>query len=63
MPKAAKKVPVSKAGQKAVSAKISHLYKTEPMMPHEQKVAMALNMEREHRLTPTGKYKPVKKGK
>ena len=57
------KTSISKAGQKMVSAKISHLHKMEPEMPHEQHVAMALAMEREHRLGSKGQYKPVKKAK
>ena len=56
-----KRQPVGKKAQKRVSAKISHLHKTEPEMPHDKMVAMALNMEREHRLGPKGQYKPVKK--
>jgi len=60
----AKKAPVkSKAAQARVSAKISHLHKAEPAMPHKQHVAMAINMEREHRLGPSGAYKPVKRKK
>ena len=55
------KPKVSKAGQKRVSAKISHLHKTEPGMPHKRHIAMALNMERAHRLGPKGAYKPVRK--
>ena len=58
-----KRAPVSKAGQKRVSAKISHLHKTEPEMPHEQKVAMSLEMERAHRLGPGGAYKHVAKAR
>lgn len=58
-----RKAQVTKAGQKRVSAKISHLHKAEPGMSHEQQVAVALNMEREHRLTSAGGYKPVKKAK
>lgn len=53
----AAKKPVTRAGQKRVSAKISHLHKTEPGMPHKKMVAMALNMEREGRLGPKGGYK------
>ena len=54
---------VSKAGQKRVSAKISKLHHTEPQMPHKKMVAMALSMEREHRLGAKGGYKkaPSKK--
>ena len=52
-----------KAAQKRVSAKISHLHKTEADMPHKQMVAMSLEMERAHRLGPKGAYKPVKKTK
>lgn len=52
---------VSKAGQKRVSKKISHLHKAEPEMPHKKMVAMALSMERAHRLGPKGAYKPVRK--
>lgn len=58
----AKRTPVKgKAAQGRVSAKISHLAKTEPTMPPKQRVAMALSMEREHRLGAKGGYKPVKK--
>ena len=58
----AKRTPVrGKAGQRRVSAKISHLHKAEPGMPHKQHVAMAINMEKQHRLTASGGYKPVKK--
>lgn len=47
----------------AVSKKISHLVKSEGK-PQKQAVAMALNMEREGRLTKEGGYKRVgKKGK
>mgnify|MGYP001582440929 FL=1 len=57
-------MPKSKAAQKRVSAKIRKLHKAEPEMPHEQHVAMSLEMERKHRLTAQGEYKPVrKKGK
>ena len=49
------------AAQARVSAKISHLHKAEPEMPHKQMVKMALEMEREHRLGAKGAYK--KKGK
>ena len=59
----AHKAPVSKAGQKRVSAKISHLHKMEPEMPHKQMVAMSLDMERAGRLGKRGAYKPVKKKK
>lgn len=59
----AKRKVTGKAAQKRVSAKISHLHKAEPSMPHEQKIAMALSMERAHRLGPQGQYKPVKKKK
>lgn len=59
MPKGRK--PVSKPGQKRASQKISHLAKAEPQMPPKQRVAMALEMERAHRLGPGGAYKPVKK--
>ena len=54
-----RKSPITKAGQKRVSAKISHLHKTEPGMPHKQMVGMSLQMEREHRLSATGAYKPA----
>ena len=60
---AGKRAPASRAGQKRVSAKISHLHKAEPGMSHEKHVATALNMERAHRLGPGGAYKPVKKAK
>ena len=56
---APKRAPVSKAGQKRVSQKISHLHKTEPEMPHKQMVGMSLGMERAHRLGPGGAYKHV----
>ena len=58
---APKRAPVSRAGQKRVSAKISHLHKTEPGMPHKKMVGMSLDMERAGRLGPKGAYKPVKK--
>ena len=58
-----KRAPVSRAGQSRVSAKISHLHKTEPEKPHSQHIAMAINMEKEGRLGAKGGYKPVKKGK
>ena len=57
----AKRTPVSKPGQKRVSAKISTLHREEPAMSHEQHVAMALAMERAHRLSPKGGYKRGKK--
>lgn len=50
-----------KAAQTRVSAKISHLHKAEPGKSHKQHVAMALGMERAHRLGPKGAYKPVHK--
>ena len=59
----AKPKKVSKAGQKRVSAKISHLHKTEPDMPHKKMVAMSLEMERSHRLSPKGVYKRKGAGK
>ena len=46
----------------AVSKKISHLVKSEGK-PQKQAVAMALNMQREGRLTKEGGYKRVKKDK
>ena len=53
-----------KVAQARVSAKISHLHKAEKGMPHEQMVAMSLEMERAHRLGPKGAYRPAaKKGK
>ena len=52
-----------KAAQKRVSAKIEHMAKAHPEMPPKQRVAVAINMERQHRLGPKGGYKPVKKGK
>lgn len=59
-----RKTPVKgKAAQARVSAKISHLHKTEPGMPHKQHIAMAMEMEREHRLGPKGAYKPAKKSR
>ena len=45
---------VSKAGQKRVSEKISHLHKAEPEKPHAQHIAMAINMEKEGHLGPRG---------
>ena len=61
MPKKAS--PKGKAAQERVSAKISKLHKSEPEMPHEQHVAMAINMEKKHRLTAKGEYKPAMKKK
>ena len=61
MPSYRAKPAATKPAQKRVSAKISHLHKAEPEMPHKQMVAVAVNMEREHRLGPKGAYKPVKK--
>ena len=55
------KRPVGKEGQKRVSAKIRELHKTEPEMPHKQMVAMALSMQRAHRLGAKGGYKKGKK--
>ena len=52
-----------KAAQGRVSAKIAHLHKAEPEMPHKKMVAMSLSMERAHRLGPKGAYKPVKKSR
>ena len=49
------------AAQGRVSAKIRHLHKAEPDMPHKQMVAMSLEMERKHRLGSKGAYRPVKK--
>lgn len=49
---------VSRAGQKRVSAKISHLMDEDHgKMPHKKMVAMALNMERAGRLGAKGGYK------
>ena len=48
---------VSRAGQKRVSAKISHLMREGEKMPHKQMVAMALSMERTGRLGAKGGYK------
>lgn len=62
MPKKGDKKKLTKEEQKRASAKISKLHKSEPEMPHDQKVAMSLEMAREHRLGPKGAYKP-KKGK
>lgn len=50
-----------KAAQARVSAKISHLHKAEPEMPHEAMVGKAMGMEHAGRLGPKGAYKPVKK--
>ena len=58
-----KRKPVGKKAQTRVSAKISHLAHTEPSMPAPQRTAMALSMERAHRLGPGGAYKPVAKKK
>jgi len=44
-----------------VGKKISHLM--DEGKPHEQAVAMVVNMEKKHRLTESGGYKRVKKGK
>lgn len=49
------------AAQGRVSAKIRHLHETEPDMPHDKMVAMAMSMERAGRLGPKGAYHPVKK--
>jgi hypothetical protein len=43
-----------------VGKKIGHLIREGK--PKDQAVAMALNMEREHRLTESGGYQRVKKG-
>ena len=50
---------VSRAGQKRVSAKISHLMREDhgKVGPHKQMVAMALSMERAGRLGAKGGYK------
>ena len=44
-----------------VGKKISHLM--DEGKPQDQAVAMAINMEKKHRLTESGGYKRVKKGK
>ena len=44
-----------------VGKKISHLM--DEGKPQDQAVAMSLEMERKHRLTESGGYKRVKKGK
>ncbi len=59
----AAKKPVSKAGAKRVSAKISKLHKMEPEMSHKAMVGMAMGMEHAGRLGPKGAYRPVKKAK
>ena len=46
-----------KAARARVSAKISHLHRTEPGMPHKQMVGMSLSMERQGRLGKRGGYK------
>lgn len=51
----------TKSGRARVSAKIRHLRK-EGVKP-EQAVAMALSMERAHRLGPRGGYRRVPKGR
>lgn len=43
-----------------VSKKISHL--RDEGVPEDQAVAMAINMEKRHRLTDSGGYKRAKKG-
>jgi hypothetical protein len=52
---------MSAKSSQRVSKKIEHLRKEG--VPQKQAVATALEMERKHRLTPGGGYKPVKKGK
>jgi hypothetical protein len=44
-----------------VSKKISHL--EHEGTPHKQAIAMAINMEKKHRITPSGGYRHVRKGK
>ena len=65
MVKKAQKSKVSKQGQRRVGVKIKHLVDTGevPNTPQGRKEAagMAYGMERKHRLSPTGAYKPVKK--
>lgn len=61
MAKAARKPVKGKAAQQRVSKKISKMAEHHPEMVPKQRVAVALNAEREHRLGPGGEYKPVKK--
>lgn len=51
--------PKGKAARSRVSAKVSHL--VEEGHPQKQAVAMAMSMEREHRLGPGGGYKRAKR--
>ena len=51
--------PKTKPARRRVGAKIAHMMETEHV-PQKQAVAMALQMEREHRLGPGGAYKRVK---
>ena len=60
MPRGKTRKPISKDGTSRVGAKVSHLMKKEGVT-QKQAVAMALNMELEHRLTAKGGYKRVKK--
>ena len=57
------KPKLTKAQSAKASAKISHLHKTEPGMPHKKMVGMSMNMAREEKLTKSGGYKPVKRGR
>lgn len=50
---------MAKPAQKRVSAKIRHLMETEGIS-QQQAVAMALSMERAHRLGPKGGYRRTK---
>jgi len=47
------------AKQDRISKKIQHL--AQEGYPNKQAIAIALNMEREHRITKSGGYKRVKK--
>ena len=47
---------IPQKGRSRVSAKISHLAKSETDMPQKQKVAMSLAMERRGRLGEHGEY-------
>ena len=54
--------PVIRHSPARVGKKIGHLMEKEGK-PRKQAIAMALEMERHHRLADSGEYKPVKKGR
>jgi len=58
-----KRSTAKRAKNRRVSRKISVLRHESPKVPQRQAVAMALNMERRHRLGPNGEYYRVKKRK